>query len=342
MPCAKLKSDGGREEGAADGEQPAGARVGAAQAAGEEDRDGGDEREAEQPAGLPAEGFVEEAQRAGRAAEDVGAAERLGSAALAFDAAEAVVSKDQREDRVVRGARDPGAVGGGRQFDEQRPGAADEQHRAAAGEQLAQGAQTAARRDPQPGGGDPGDDGEGDQHLGLEPEADADTGEDEPAGATRPFEGAQGAPEGGDAAEDQQGVGVVVARDRDGDRGQREHEPGDESCRAPEAAAGEVVDEQDGRDAHQGLRREDRDGVEAEQLDRGGLDPQRERGLVDGHDAAGVEGSEQEVVPALAHRAHGAAVVEVGPAVAAETPEVQESGEQRERDGLGPDAADCE
>ena len=58
--------DRGGEERAADGDQPAGARVGAAQAARDEHRDAGHEREAEEPAGLAAERCVEQAQRAGR------------------------------------------------------------------------------------------------------------------------------------------------------------------------------------------------------------------------------------------------------------------------------------
>ena len=131
---------------------------------------------------------------------------------------------------------------------------------------------------------------------------------------------AHDAPQRGDGAEDQQRVRVVVARDRDRDRREREHEPGDEPARAAEAPAHEVVDERDRRDAHQRLRHEHAQRVEAEHLHRQRLDPEGERRLVDGHHARGVERPVQERVPARAHRAHGGAVVLVGAAVAARAP----------------------
>ena len=55
MPERGAERDRAGQRGAADDDQPAGALVGAPQAARDRDAEAGDEREAEQPAGLPAE-----------------------------------------------------------------------------------------------------------------------------------------------------------------------------------------------------------------------------------------------------------------------------------------------
>ena len=110
----------------------------------------------------------------------------------------------------------------------------------------------------------------------------------QPAGAPvleRPDE----RPQRAGAAQDQQRVGVVVARDRDRDRREREHQAGDEAGAAPEAPAHEVVDERDGRHPHQRLRHQDRERVEAEHAHRERLHPQRERRLVHRHHAGCIE-----------------------------------------------------
>ena len=73
-PLREGERDGGGQERAADGDQPARAGVGAAQAARGEHGDAGDEREAEEPAGLAAHALVEQAQPAGLAAEHAAAA----------------------------------------------------------------------------------------------------------------------------------------------------------------------------------------------------------------------------------------------------------------------------
>ena len=143
-----------------------------------------------------------------------------------------------------------------------------------------------------------------------------------------------------DAAQDQQRVGVVVARDRDRDRRRGEREPGDEAGRAPPQTAREVVDERDRRDAHQRLRHEQAQRVEAEHLHERHLHPRAERRLVDRHRAGGVEGAVEEGVPARAHRAHGGAVVLVGPAVLGQPPEVEDAGDEQEQGQLGPHPAE--
>ena len=78
----------------------------------------------------------------------------------------------------------------------------------------------------------------------------------------------------GDAAQDEQLVGVVVARDRHHDRRGREREAGDEPGEAAEAPAHEVVGQADRDDAHQRLRDEQAERVEAEHARRQRLDPE--------------------------------------------------------------------
>src|SRR5439155_3805655 len=55
--------------------------------------------------------------------------------------------------------------------------------------------------------------------------------------------------------------------------------------------------------------------------------PQRGRRLVDGDEVAGVEGAEEEGLPALGAGQHGRRVVAVGVAVAVEAPDVERRGE---------------
>ena len=177
-------------------------------------------------------------------------------AGLAVETPEAVVVEDQAEDAVVARARDPRAIGRGREHHQQRPGAADDDHRRAAGEQLAHGGDPAAGGDPQPRDDDRGHDEQRGAHLRLEAEPDAHAGEHDPARAAV-LEGAHEAPQGADAAQRQQRIGVVVARDGDRDRGDREHEAGDEAGGAPPQAARQVVDQRHRRDAHERLGHED-------------------------------------------------------------------------------------
>ena len=144
----------------------------------------GDEREAEQPAGLVAEPRLQQPERTGGAAEQVvppppgppaPAARR--AAGLPGDAAEAVVAEDQRPDAVVRGARDPRPVGGRRQASRaaaRRGRRRPSQHRRRAAARSAREPTAQARPDPDPRGRDPRHDHQRDAHLRLEPEADGD------------------------------------------------------------------------------------------------------------------------------------------------------------------------
>ena len=130
----------------------------------------------------------------------------------------------------------------------------------------------------------------------------------------------------------EQAVDGVVAvghdadrRDGEGERGEQARDrPKDTLARAHRAAATE-------RDARQGLRQQDTEAAEAEDLRAERLNPEAERRLVDGDEAARIEGDEEEVVPAFQHAAHGGGVVEVGVAVALQLEKVAEGGEQSDQ-----------
>jgi hypothetical protein len=227
-----------------------------------------------------------------------------------------------------------GRSGRRRERHQRRPRSPHDHHRGAAREQLPDGRDPPAWGDPQVRRGDARRDHERSGHLRLEAEPDRDAGEHEPA---RPavLQRAHDEPQRRHRTEDQERVRVVVARDRDGDRRQGEHQPGDEPAGAAEAPAHEVVHERDRGDPHQRLGDEQAQRVKAEDLHRQRLHPQRERRLVHRHDAGCIERAVQERVPARAHRPHGGAVVVVREAVAVERPEVQQGGEDEQRAELG-------
>ena len=301
----------GDQERATDREHPASTPIAATQTTRDEDPQTADDGEAEQPASLAAERRVQQPQRTGAATEHRARC-ACGTPRPPFDASESVVFKDQRKDRVAARAGHPRTVGRRGQFDQRRPRAADEQHRAAAAQQLTQRVQTSAcgRSNPQPCRNDAWHDDQRHEHLRLEAEADKHAGEHQPACAVARgacIQTANGAPQRGDAAQNEQAVGVVVTRDRHGDRRQCQSQPRDEPADAPEASAHEVVHQRHGRYAHQCLRHEDAERAEAENPRRKRLHPQRQRRLVDRHDAAAVERCVEEVVPARAHRRTAAA-----------------------------------
>lgn len=85
-----------------------------------------------------------------------------------------------------------------------------------------------------------------------------------------------------------------MARHGDDHRGGGKREPGDEAGDAAEAAADEVIDERGGDHAHQGLRNQDAERVEAEHAGRQRLHPQRQRRLVHGHQPGLVQRDEEK------------------------------------------------
>ena len=190
------------------------------------------------------------------------------------------------------------------------------------------------RSGPHPGGDESGHDQQRSGHLRLEAEPDRDAGQHHPTRAPV-LEPAHHGPHGGSAAERQQRVRVVMARDRDRDRREHKRQAGDEAGHAAEPPAHQVVDQRHRRDAHRRLRHEQAPRAEAEHARGQRLDPQRQRRLVDGHHAGCVERAVQEGVPAGAHRAYSGAVVLVGEAVAVERPQVEDAGQHEQSGQLG-------
>ena len=86
------------------------------------------------------------------------------------------------------------------------------------------------------------------------------------------------------------------------------------------------VEHEHGEDAFERLGEGDRPDVEAEEPYREGLDEERTGELVYGDGPPGVEGAEDEVVPALGHRADGAGI-EGLELVVADAPDVRQRGQ---------------
>ena len=214
-----------------------------AQATGDEDADARHEREPEQPACLPAERRVEQAQRPGRSAEHVAAgASRACRPALPRGRGRCIRRSATR--RVVRAVPEiqglsaagvsstsaghapptmniaaPPASSARRACSRPRAAGATHSHAAAI-------AGTTTRATP---------------IFVSKPSPTADTREHQPARAPL-LERPHRAPQGRHAAQHQQRVGVVVTRDRDGHRREREDEAADEAADPPEAPAHQVIE----------------------------------------------------------------------------------------------------
>ena len=242
----ELNATAQREEGAADGDQPAGARVAAAQPRADQRRatPPTSAKPSSQPAWPPsarvraaATAPVGAAEHAAAAAAARTARAAAGAAGLAVSAAERRCSRGSATRSSCRSVPEThGRSSRRRQRHEQRPGAADDDHRGAAGQQL--------------------------PHAGEAGRAARPTATPRPARARRAApraifvsnpsptptpastsqrvrpssSAAHDAPQRRDAAEHEQRVRVVVARDRHGDRRQREHEAGDEAGRRGRSA----------------------------------------------------------------------------------------------------------
>ena len=323
MPLADAEQHRGREERAADGDQPAACarRRAAGGVATRTPTPLTSAKPSSQPAWPPSAG-VEQAQRTGRAAEHV---------AAAVPAAGRRSGRRRGRGRCIRrsargcccrscprstGGRPPASVRRApatrrrRAPSQRRPraaGAARAAARARAERSTARRA-TIARHDDQR-----------DAHLRLEAQPDAHARST--SQRVRPSSSARTAHHSAATQHSTSSASGLLWREIATVIGvSREREAGHEAADAPEAPAHEVVDEHHARHAHQRLRHEHAQRVVAEDPHRQRLHPQRERRLVDRHHAARVERRVQEVVPARAHRAHGRAVVVVGPAVSRRAP----------------------
>ena len=227
----------------------------------------GHEGEAEQPAGLAAEARVEQAQRrrssppkasAAPATARPARAERLRPAGLAGQPPEAVVAEDQRQDAVVARARDPRAVGG--RASGRSAAATRRRRRPSRRRRRAAGAARARRP-------------RGATHSHAAASAGHDQQRRAPSWsrsrARRTRRRARASACGRPRARARRTTARATQQRISSASGllwreiataigvEREHEAGDEARRAAEAPPRQVVDERDGRDAHQRLRHED-------------------------------------------------------------------------------------
>ncbi len=114
--------------------------------------------------------------------------------------------------------------------------------------------------------------------------------------------------------------------EKDRDRGGGHDERGDQPGEGPADPAHGPVEDEHGEDAFERLGEGDRPDVEAEEPYREGLDEEGAGELVYGDGPPGVEGAEDEVVPALGHAADGAGV-EGLELVVADAPDVRQRGQ---------------
>ena len=157
---------------------------------------------------------------------------------------------------------------------------------------------------------------EGRQHLDVEGEAQQRHRRHQ--GKAAP---AQGRRRRQQQEEDQPGIGVVGAVDRDDHRHQGQQQGGAESGCHAERPAHQPIEQGHRGDAGQRLRQMDRPAAVAQQRGKGRLDPEGERRLVERDEACRIEGIVEEQPGALQHAAHAGGVVGRAEAVVFEPPQ---------------------
>ena len=328
------------------------------------DRQQPDDRKRQEPRALVAERGVEEPQRAGRARRgdraghpvrdwrarhrherrslDQPVANRhlvvrvhdlAGRVLLAEHAPEAVVAEAQGELGVVGCAPHVGALRSRRRVDHHEPHQREHRQHDGGGGEHADAAAQRPRRAHDPGHGEAGKHEEGRQRLGVERQRHERGAVQERTPAT-----ALGGAQAGEARErqqqDQERIEVVVAARGDERREHGERRGGGDAGPGAEARRDDQVGDPDGSDRAERLGQQQAERVEAEDRRTGRLEPQAERGLVDGDQPAWVRADEEEVVQRAEHRLDGCRVVLVGPAVLGEPQTFEERREaQDERQG---------
>ena len=247
--------------------------------------------------------------------------------AVPDEALQAVVVKGQLQHRIAPAAADEGPAVLRRQVVGERPG---ERHRDQHRERRRRMSQAPTHRDRRSEDVDEEKtwrDHQRRQHLDVVADAEERRRQQEKPPAAALGGEAQG-PGREQQDQDETALGVGGAIDGDADGCQRQKEGGEQSrCRA-ETAPDEVEQQDDRGNSLDDLRQQHAQTAEAENPRARRLDPEGERRLVEGHEAAGIEGVEEEVVPALQHAADAGAVIFVAEAVLVEVPAAQQDGEQ--------------
>ena len=85
-----------------------------------------------------------------------------------------------------------------------------------------------------------------------------------------------------------------------------------------------MINENQGAEPFQDLGKDEGEAPVTEQLGESGLDPQRYRRLVHGHESDGIKRHKKEIVPVHHHASHRRGVIRVAGAVLVDFPETKE------------------
>ena len=152
------------------------------------------------------------------------------------------------------------------------------------------------------------------RHLDVEGEPDACHRREQPSAAAG-LQGPHQRTQGQQQHHDETAVGIVGAVDGDADGHEREEQRRQQAGQLAERAPHQDVNQHDGDHAFDHLGQQHGEAVEPEHLGGGDLQPERDRRLVERDEACGIEGIEEEIVPAPEHAAHARGVVGAAPAV---------------------------
>ena len=172
---------------------------------------------------------------------------------------------------------------------------------------------------------------EGRHHFSVETHTDQYEGEVKKPAASGFHRMDQG-PGRQEQYQDQAGVRVVVAVHRHADGGEGHHQGRGQGGPGTEPSADQVVNQNQGAQAFQHLGKDEAKAPVAEELRKGRLNPQGNRGFVHGDETNGVEGNKEEIVPIHQHAADAGGVIGVAGAVLVDPPEAHK-GRRKYNDG---------
>ncbi len=255
----------------------------------------------------------------GRGAESGAAAPHLPENAL-----DAVVLQRQFQLRIGGAVVDVGPLVRGRQVHRRGPGEGDRREDQRRRHKPQDALLPAQVRRKEIDGDQRGQNQKSLQRLGVVGDAEKHHRKHQPARLSRLGRRRHG-PDGADHEENQDGIRIVGFADEDENRRKREDEGGNQPRGLAEAPPDRSVENQDRSDRGDAVGQDDAPAVEAEHLGEGGLNPQRDRRLVDRDPAARVQRDEEEILPARQHAFDGSGVKLIA---VAEIPDI-ENGQER-------------
>jgi hypothetical protein len=240
-----------------------------------------------------------------------------------YEALDAVVPDNQLEHRVVRAAVGKRAVLGRRQIVDGCPGQRHGRQHHPRGSQISDPPPQRSLRAGEVEQQEHRHDAECHQHLDVERNPDQGGAQKQIAPAPG-LERMAARPRREQKCEHQRAIGIIRSVDRDTDRRQREEQRRQKTGCGAEDPPDEVIQHEDRCRAFEGLRQQDAERAEAEQLRAGRLDPEGDRRLVERDETARVESVEEEIVPARRHAAHAGHVIRGDEPAGAEAPATQQ------------------